>query len=207
MTKLLITLPAFLVLLGCEQRAAQFAKQADALLIEYQKRIDNQIASSTAYYQRAAALSAAEAARVGIEVLQAERNERATRLEADYRENRRPVSLYRDDLRAYAELDFSHLKAWLSADVDASAPYLQQLVALESDKATIDAFDKILKNLAQPRSIGAEIKDIQQFVADSKTDFDKRVCTGISDQLNASPPPDKVTTLKALQKTQNCTSK
>jgi hypothetical protein len=197
-------LPFCLLLTGCDQRAEEFARQADGLLNEYQKRIDDQIASATVYYQKAAAISALQAERVGIESLQAEREERATHLEADYREGRKPPSLYRSDLRSYAEVDYAHLKAELTADVDASAPYLSQLVTLETDQAVIDAFDKILKNLAKPRSIRDEVTDIQQFITDSKTEFDKLVCAGIAKQLAANPPADKAATLKALQKTQKC---
>jgi hypothetical protein len=203
--KLLIgILPFCLLLTGCDERAEEFARQTDGLLNEYHKRIDEQIARATAYYQQAATISAAQAERVGLESLQAERNERATHLEADYREGRKPPSLYRSDLRNYAEEDFAHLKDALIADVDASAPYLSQLVTLESDQAVIDAFDKILKNLARPRSIRDEVNDIQQFVTDSKTEFDKLVCSGIAKQLAANPPADKAATLKALQKSQNC---
>jgi len=202
-------LPFCALLTGCDGRATEFARQADELLREYQKRIDDQIAAATAYYQRAATISAAQAERVGIETLQAERSERASHLEADYRENRKPVSLYRSDLRTYADLDFTRLKAELTADVDASAPYLSQLVTLESNRAVIDAFDKILKNLAQPRSIRDEVNDIQQFIQNSKTEYGKLVCDGIAKQLNATPPPDadKANTLKALQKSQKCPAK
>ena len=118
------------------------------MLTEYQKRIDGQIAQSNRHYQRSAALIAAESTRVSLDGLQAERNERSTQLEADYREGRKSVSLYRTDLRDYANSHFQMQKEWLTGDIDASAPYLAQLVALESDKATIDAYSKILKNLA-----------------------------------------------------------
>ena len=82
-----------------------------------------------------------------------------------------------------------------------------KLVALESDSAVIDGYDKILKNLAKPRAIKDQIADMQQFVANSKTEFDKLVCAGINTQLNAQPPPsaDKAASLKALQK--NCSNK
>jgi hypothetical protein len=206
MRKILAVISMSLLLTGCEERVAEFAKRADDLLNEYQKRIDAQITSSTTYYQIAAILSAGSADRVRIESLQAERNERSTQLEADYREKRRPPSLYRNDLRSYAEMDFAQLQARLTADADTSAPYLSQLVALESDKATIDAYDKILKTLAQPRNISAAVSDIQQFVADSKMEFSKLVCDGIAKKLSATPAPavSEAATLRALQTTQKC---
>jgi hypothetical protein len=181
--KIWIVLAAFLILAGCDQRAAEFAKKADELLTEYQKRIDAQIADATAYYQRAAAVSASETRRVTLESLEAERNERTTELEADYRENRKPASRYRTHLREYANEHFDRQKEWLASDLDASAPYLQQLVALESDKATIEAFSKMLKNLAQPRSAIDEIKDMEKFVAATKTEFNKLVCDDIAEQI------------------------
>jgi hypothetical protein len=183
MRKLWLVLPAFFLLTGCEQRAAEFAKKTDELLTEYQKRIDAQIADTTAYYQRAAAVTASETRRVTLDNLEAERNERTTELEADYRENRKPASLYRTHLRDYANEHFDRQKEWLSADLNASAPYLQQLVALESDKATIEAFSKMLKNLAQPRSAIDEIKDMKKFVDDTKTEFNKLVCADIAKQI------------------------
>jgi hypothetical protein len=57
------------------------------------------------------------------------------------------------------------------------------LVELESDKATIDAYSKILKNLAQPRSIKHEAGDNKKFVDDSKTEFNKLVCADITKQI------------------------
>ena len=199
-------LPMWLLLTGCGGRVAEFTNKVDDLLGEYQKRINIQVAKSTSYYQTVATLSAGQAERIRIESLQAERNERTTQLEADYGEYRKPISLYRNDLRAYAEADFADLKASLTSGISASSPYLAQLIALESDTATIDAYDKILKNLAQPRNIRAEIGDLQQFVADSKTDFSKLGCDGIDKQFNSQPPPttEKTATLKALQKSQSC---
>jgi hypothetical protein len=103
-------------------------------------------------------------------------------------------------------MDFAQLKARLSSDVDASAPYLSQIVALDNDKATVDAFDKILKNLAKPRTVRDEALDLQQFVADSKTEFGKLVCAGLDKQLKATPPPaaDKAAALKALEQSEKC---
>lgn len=195
---------------GCGRgRVADFASKADDLVAEYKKRVDAQIAESTTYYHNAATLAAGQAERVGIETLQEEREERATQLEADYREGRKPVSLYRNDLRAYAEIDFAALKLRLTSDEDASAPYLAQLVALESDAAIVDGYDKILKNLVKERSIKDQIGDLQQFVSDSKTAFDKLVCDGLDKQLNAQPPPakDKIASLQSLKKKQNCSTK
>jgi hypothetical protein len=183
MRKFLWLMPLLFLLTGCDQQAADFAKKTDELLTEYQKRIDDQIAAATTYYHQAAALLATENTRVALATLQNERNERSTELEADYRENRRPPSLYRTHLRDYANDHFDRQKEWLTADSDATAPYLAQLVALESDKATIDAYSKILKNLAQPRGIKDEIGDITKFVSDSKTEFHKLVCGGIATQI------------------------
>ena len=126
-------------------RGTEFARKADDLLGEYKTRVDAQISESTAYYERAATLTAGQTESVGMGMLQEEREERSVQLEADYREGRKPISLYRNDLRAYAEVDFAASKERLTANQDASAPYLSQIVALESDAAVVDAYDKSSK--------------------------------------------------------------
>lgn len=185
MKRLIATLPIFLLLTGCEQTAADFAKKTNELLAEYQKRVQEQITETTAYYHQAGTLLGSETRRQTVDSLQTERNERSTELEADYRESRKPSSLYRTHLRDYANLHFEQQRQWLIGDLDASAPFLAQLVALEQDQATIDAFSKMLENLAKPRSARDELKDLSQFVGDSKTQLNTLLCGDITKQITA----------------------
>src|SRR5205814_2319107 len=158
-----LLLPCLALLCGCENRVAEFAKRTNELLAEYQKRIDVQIDEASVYYRASAAAEAFEARRVDLGNLDAERKERATQLDVDFAGQRRFPGLYRTYLREYADGHFQKNAEWISADLDASAPYLQQLVALESDKATVDAFGKILKQLSEPRKLSDELGELKEF--------------------------------------------
>jgi hypothetical protein len=185
MKNLLLLLPALLFLSGCDQRAVEFARKTVDLLAEYQKRLDDQITASSAYYRQTAGLLAADDTRVNLGGLQAERNERSSELEADLREGRRSHSLYRTYLRDYAKGHAVKQQAWLSAGIDASVPYLTQLIALDSDKATVEAYGKVLKNLAEPRGLRDQIGDIKDFVDSSKQEFQTLVCNDLKTKLTA----------------------
>jgi len=102
-------------------------------------------------------------------------------------------------LRAYADVDFNQLKTRSNSDVDAATPYLEQIVTLEADQAALDAYNKMLKNLIKPRSTADEIKDMQQFVTDSKSEFSTLVCGDIAKKLAAKPGDATLTALKNNQ--------
>ncbi len=197
-------LPLLLMLLtGCDEKAIDFAHKADDLLTEYQKRVDQQMAESTKFYQRSATFESVRARRVTLENLEAERNERSTALEADLRGGRRYASLYRSYLRDYADGHYQKTVEWLSADTDAVAPYLQQLVALESDQAVIDAFSKSLKNLSKPRSLLAEAAEVKGFVLGTKQEFDTLLCGDLKDKMGKASGDDQ-TTLQTMFDDKKC---
>jgi hypothetical protein len=193
MKKLISLAPILMVLTGCDQQAIEFARKADDLLTAYQKRINEQMAESTKFYQRSATFEALRARRLILENLEAERNERSTALEADLRGGRRFASLYRTYLRDYADGHYQKTVEWLSADTDAVAPYLQQLVALESDQAVIDAFGKSLKNLEKPRGLIAQANDVKDFVQGTKQEFDKLLCTDLKGKMDKATGDEKKT--------------
>ena len=194
MRKIIYCLPAFAMLAGCDQRAIEFAKKTGDLLTEYQNRINDQISAANSYYQKGSSLLGIQHQQATLGTLQVERLERRTTLEADYRENRKIVSQYRAELRDYAAFQVDLQKQWLNADLNASAPYLAQLMALESDQVTIEAFQKTLDSLTQPRSFVDEIGEIKKFVADTKTEFNKLICADLATKADA----------KQLEKDQNC---
>src|ERR1051326_172624 len=193
MKKLISLAPILMVLTGCDQQAIECARKADDLLTAYQKRINEQMAESTKFYQRSATFEALRARRLILENLEAERNERSTALEADLRGGRRFASLYRTYLRDYADGHYQKTVEWLSADTDAVAPYLQQLVALESDQAVIDAFGKSLKNLEKPRGLIAQANDVKDFVQGTKQEFDKLLCTDLKGKMDKATGDEKKT--------------
>jgi len=193
MKKLISLAPILMVLTGCDQQAIEFARKADDLLTAYQKRINEQMAESTKFYQRSATFEALRARRLILENLEAERNERSTALEADLRGGRRFASLYRTYLRDYADGHYQKTVEWLSADTDAVAPYLQQLVALESDQAVIDAFGKSLKNLEKPRGLIAQANDVKDFVQGTKQEFDMLLCTDLKGKMDKATGDEKKT--------------
>lgn len=201
MKNLTFLIVALSLLSSCDRRAAEFASKTIELLAEYQKRLDDQIGVSSAYYRQTAGLLAADDSRVNLGGLQAERNERSSEMEADLREGRRSPSLYRTYLRDYAKGHAAKQQVWLSAGIDASAPYLAQLVALDSDRATVEAYGKILKNLAEPRSLKDQIGDIKNFVDITKQDFQKLVCDDLRAKLTtlSTAPPGETPPAQAAR--------
>lgn len=189
MKRLLLLSPCLVILAGCEERVALFAARTNDLLQEYQKRIANQMTESSAYYQKYAVQQSFETKRIGVDSLEAERNERAGELEAEYRMGRKQPASYRTHLREYADLQYKRNLEWLSSDTDSVAAYLQKLTKLEQDKATVDAFSKILLNLAKPRSLKDEIEEAKKFVSDAKAEFDKLVCDEINGNVEKLSKP------------------
>ncbi len=194
-------LPFFslLLLAGCDSTAIEFAKQTRALLNEYQKNINDQTADSMKYYHNDASIAASAAAQQLEGGLGIDRDERATELAADYLEGRKPVSLYRTDIRTYAQLEYDTRKDKLEAAVDAALPYQQQLAKLEANKETIEAVGKALDALQQKRSLKTEAEDLKGFVTDTKTDFSLLVCADLKTKKAALDA--KIATETGAQKT------
>jgi hypothetical protein len=179
--KFLCLLSAIL-LAGCDSTAIEFAKQTRALLNEYQKKINDQISEATQYYGQDADIAKSAASRQLNDSLGVDREERSSELASDYLEGRKPVSLYRTHIRAYAKVEYDARKDSLQAAVDASLPYVQQLAKLEADKETVEALGKALDALQQKRSLKTEGEDLKGFVAETKKDFGQMVCADLKRQ-------------------------
>jgi hypothetical protein len=114
--------------------------------------------------------------------LAVDRDERSTELTANYLEDRKPASLYRTELRAYAQSEYETRKSSYAAAIDASLPYVQQLARLQADKETVDALSKALDALQKKRSLKDEAKDLESFVDQTKKDFSLLVCADLKDK-------------------------
>jgi len=178
------TLPLLLTvfLVGCDGDANKFAQQTHELLNEYRKKINQQISLASKYYNADADIGVSEARRQMSGTLAVDRDERSTELAVNYLEGRKPPSLYRTELRAYAQAEYDARKASYQAAVDASLPYVQQLAKLQADKETVDALGKALDALQKKRGLAVEVKDLDGFVNETKKDFSLLVCTDLKDQ-------------------------
>ncbi len=186
MPKRTLLIPVILLLAGCDKSAIRFAKETKKLLQEYQKRVEAQISETEKYQGRHASLSASANWRRLNDTLDVERDERSTELAADYLEGRKPASLYRSQLRAYAQLEYEQRRQSLAANVDGSFPYLERLAALDADKENIQALSKMLGSLAENQSFSKELKDLESLVTDTKTAFDKQVCAELKKKGSAA---------------------
>ena len=169
-----------LALTGCDGNAIKFADATKRLLQEYQKKITDEIAEATGFYQRNSAIMAEASWRRLNDGLSATRDERSTALAADYEDSRKSPTLVRSEIREYVLLDAEQRKQSLATDVDTTLPYLERLVALEADKEKVAALSNMLEALAKPRSLIDEGKELQKFVDDTKNSYAKLVC---DDQL------------------------
>jgi len=177
-------LPLILTVLltGCDDDAIRFANQTHALLNEYQKRINDQISATSKYYTADSEIGKTEARRQLNSTLSVDRDERSTQLAADYLEGRKPPSLYRTELRSYAQSEYDARKASYAAAVDASLPYVQQLAKLQADKETVEALGKALEALEKKRSLKTEAEDLKGFVDQTKSGFNLLVCADLKTQ-------------------------
>jgi hypothetical protein len=180
LNRLSLLLTVFLV--GCDGDAIKFATQTRELLNEYQKKINEQISLASKFYAADAEIAVNEGQRQMSRTLAVDRDERSTELAANYLEGRKPPSLYRTELRAYAQAEYDAKKASYQAAIDASLPYVQQLAKLQADKETVEALGKALDALQKKRSLGVEAKDLAGFVNETKKDFSLLVCADLKDQ-------------------------
>ncbi len=153
------------------------------MLNEYQKNINDEISQATQYYNQDIYIDITAqkgvAARQLNDTLAVDRDERTNELAADYLEGRKPVSLYRTHIRAYAQAEYDARKDSLESAVDASLPYAQQLVQLQADKETIQALSKALDALEKKRDLKTEGEDLKGFVTETKKDFTLLVCADL----------------------------
>ena len=185
MNRLIYALISCVLLTGCEQRVAEFAKKTNELLSGYQERIEAQIKLEAAFYQRHAALDDAHMKRLTTGEIDVERDERSWELAARYAADPNLADLYRSDLREYGNIYASKQREWLTADTEGATAIVQQLITLEADKASIEAYRKVLKNLEKPRGIKDELTDLNQFIVETKSEFDKLFCADLKKQLGA----------------------
>lgn len=176
-----------MTVVGCDDKAIEFARQTKALLTQRSDQLARKIAAETEAYNQAATVAAETYRDLIDSSLRNERNERAASLAADYQEGRKPISLWHAHLSEYARIDYEANRELLTADTDASSRYLRQFEALKVEQDKVDALAKLLDALIARPTVQQNITSLETFARDTQTEFEKRVCAEI--QKKGTPPP------------------
>lgn len=199
----IILLPLILILTGCDQKARDFAKNAEAMLDEYAARIDGQIQAESKYYQRDAVLEVKHQHENLVNATKAERAEQGSELAAALTDESKSTLRIRSYLREYAQSEYTSRRDAYRGEIDATRPYLARLQELQANKDRIEALGKLLEGLSKKLSLADEVNSIKQTVSDSKTDYDKLICDDIATKLKSATGKDK-DSLTKLQTDRKC---
>jgi len=187
---------------GCDEDARQFAERTKAILDQRSDQLAKKIAAEKRSYDNWASNAAEDQRALLDSSLQNERNERSDILAADYDEGRKPVSLWRKGLSDYARIDYDANRQLLLSDLDANTRYLQGFDDLKIEQDKVDALSKLLATLEKKPSFKDDVKAISSFAEDTKTEFDKKVCSGLKSQIKVNDPTKDVAA--AAYKNKNC---
>ena len=195
-------LAASVAIVGCDDQARDFAQKTKAILDQRSEQLLKKITAERTAYDRFASQTAEDQRALVDSALQNERNERSDALAADYDEGRKPVSLWRKDLSEYARIDYEANRELLVADMDANTRFLQNFDNLKIEQDKVDALAKVLAALSQKPSLKDDISAISSFAGDTKTEFDKKVCSQLKSQIKVNDPTKDVAA--AAYKNKNC---
>jgi hypothetical protein len=193
---------ACVAIAGCDDQARDFAQKTKVILDQRSEQLTRKIAAEKKAYDSSASQAFEDHRALVDSSLQNERNERSDALAADYEEGRKPVSLWRKDLSDYARIDYEANRELLLADMDANTRFLQDFDDLKIEQDKVDALSKLLAALAQKPSLKDDINAISSFAGDTKTEFDKKVCSQLKSQIKVNDPTKDVAA--AAYKNKNC---
>lgn len=201
-TLILCLAASCLTLAGCDEQARDFALKTKAILDQRSEQLAKKIAAEKRAYESSASQAVEDNRALLDSSLQNERNERSDALAADYEEGRRPISLWRKDLSEYARVDYAANRELLLADLDANTRFLRNFDDIKIEQDKVDALSKLLAALAQKPSVKDDINAISSFAGDTKTEFDKKVCSQLKSQIKVNDPTKDVAS--AAFKNKNC---
>jgi hypothetical protein len=179
-------LPGLLLLGGCDEKAREFAAKTKAILDQRSVQLTKKIAAEVEAYSAYAALATEDHRSLVSDALANERSERATQLAADYIDGKRRISIWRNALSEYAQVDYDRNKDLLTTDLDASTLYMQRYEALAIEQHKVDALSKLLTALATKQNLKEEIDAVSGFASDTQKELDKKTCEALKGQMTAA---------------------
>lgn len=171
--------------LRAENKVQTYIAGIRSLIVKYQKAIAGQIAENRKQYREILAVAEDGRRKMEETELRFERTRRAERLANDYAEKRRPVSQWKDDLLAYAQLDYQVNRELLRQEFTDGSAELAGLENLRVEQTKLEALDTILAGLAKPESFLQQAEAVGKFAAAAKAGFDAKVCEGTKTDLAA----------------------
>lgn len=185
-TGLLLCLLLTPLMIGCDEKAQEFALRTAEILKQRSAELTRKIAAERKAYEQVSTI-AAETHRDLIESsLNNERSARTIALAADYDEGRKPPSRWQSELADYAQIEYRLNRDLLAADMNAKGEFMSRLQALEIEQAKVDALAKLLAALAKKPSLADDITAIAAFGEDAKEEFDKKVCEALAKDTSAA---------------------
>jgi hypothetical protein len=155
------------------------------VLLKYRTDVGKQIQRQETYHASVAQV-AAQGRRDEIDgELRYQRARRSERLAAEFIEGRTPVSIWKDALIDYADLDSRRMRELFIQDTTDGSQLLAGIESLKFDAARVDALDKLLKGLQEPDSLSTQVQLLGKFAADTRGEFDKKVCAALKTELAA----------------------
>lgn len=173
------------------------------LLADYQTAIRAQIDATQKGYS-ATAQAAEQGRRDEVESeLRFERNNRSEMLADDFIHGSKPIWHWKEYLLDYAAQDFQANREHLELESTDGTRFLTGIQNLQVEFSKVQALDKLLADLNQKQSILDELKELGAYAAQTKTEFDTAVCSGLKKDIAAKQSAKTATTtaiddLKAL---------
>jgi hypothetical protein len=172
-----------LLLAGCDENARRMATEARSVLDGYEKQLELKIAAEQLAYHKQGLIEAEANREQAFANLEQERTERARGFAADLVENQKRASKWRQELRDYAQVDFTVQREFLLENLNSEARFLDKILALEVNKAKITALSKALDALTKQAKLVDQAQELGNFADETQTAFDKDVCSGLKDDL------------------------
>jgi hypothetical protein len=153
------------------------------VLKTYRTQIQGHINKNEAAYDQNGVIAAQGRRDVASGELSYERSRRSERLAADFAENRKAFSQWKDLLKEYGDFDWRITRELLEQEAVDGSQFLTGLASLHLEVGKIDALDKMLAALEKPDSFFEQLQFLQKFGSDTRNEFDKKVCAGLKSEL------------------------
>jgi hypothetical protein len=172
-----------LLLTGCDDKARQLAKEAQAALAEYRTELNRQADIERKAYRSQTVVESQANWDQAISELDQEKIERARNFAADAIAGRWPIERWRSALREYAEMDMKIRRTAIASESDRQLQLTARLASLQLSKQRLDLLDKVLTELAEKPKLVDQLTSAADFGKSVATEFDKNACAALKSEL------------------------
>jgi len=171
------------LLAGCDEKALQMAKDANALLTTYEKELEKKLLAEQNAYQLQAQVEANAQRRQAFANLEQERIGRSRVMALDFSEGKRKTTRWREPVREYATKDYEIQRGFLMEGMNEQMHFLSRIQTLEVNKQKISALKKAFGTLSEKPALTEQAQQLAAFAKESGAEFDKQLCVSLAQQL------------------------